>query len=152
MNTRSLRNKIDEVLSVVEDFDTDIAFIQETWLKSSDGAIRSKIKQHGFSLSTCRKPRKSDLGGGVATIYKSLLKVRKVPRKTNYKSFENLECLIDTENGLLRFINIYRPDYSAKHRFTTSSFINEFSEYIQDVSVLPGEPVFIGDFNIHVKC
>ena len=151
MNARSLRNKVDEVLSVVEDFDTDIAFIQETWLKSSDGAIRSKIKQHGFSLSTFRKPRKSDMGGGVATIYKSLLKVRKVPRKTNYKSFENLECLIDTENGLLRFINIYRPDYSAKHRFTTSSFINEFSEYIQDVSVLPGEPVFIGDFNIHVE-
>ena len=139
------------MLSIVEDFGTDIAFIQETWLKSSDGAILSKIKQHGFSLCTFRKPRKSDLGGGVAAIYKSLLKVRKVPRKTNYKSFENLECLIDTDNGLLRFINIYRPDYSAKHRFTTSSFINEFSEYIQDVSVLPGEPVFIGDFNIHVE-
>ena len=83
MNTRSLRNKVDEVISIVEDFGTDVAFIQETWLKSSDGAIRSKIKQHGFSKLTFRKPRKSDVGDGVAVVYKSSLKIRKVPRKTN---------------------------------------------------------------------
>ena len=146
-----MRNKVDDVISILEDFKTDIAFIQETWLKSTDGAIYAQIKEHNFREHTFRKPRKSDLGGGVAAIYKSSLKVTKAKRRTNYKSFEHLECLLHTQNGLVRFINIYRPDYSSKHRFTVNAFLEEFTDYIQDVTVLPGQPVFVGDYNLHVE-
>ena len=151
LNTRSLRNKVGDIISILKDFKTDIAFIQETWLKSTDGAIYAQIKEHNFKVHTFRKPRKSDLGGGVAAIYKSSLKVTKARSRTNYKSFEHLECLLHTQNGLVRFINIYRPDYSSKHRFTVNAFLEEFTDYVQDVTTLPGHPVFVGDYNLHVE-
>ena len=88
LNTQSLRNKVSDVLSIIEDLDVDIAFIQESWLKASDGAIFAQIKDHGFSTHTFRKARKSDVGGGVAAIFKPALKVTKAKRRNNFKTLK----------------------------------------------------------------
>ena len=151
LNARSLRNKVGSVITLLDDFDVDVGFIQETWLRTSDGAILREINENGYKVLSYRKQRKIDRGGGVAAICKSYLKVSKALRRKNYKSFENLECLVHAEGKMLRFINIYRPDYSEKHRYTASAFIEELSDYIQDILTMPGTPIFLGDYNIHVE-
>ena len=66
---------------MLEDFNIDIAFIQESWLRASDRAIFSQISEHGFSVHSFRKARKVDLGGGVAAVFKSGLKVTKAKQQ-----------------------------------------------------------------------
>ena len=106
-NCRSIRNKTTGILTHLSERNVDIAFLQETWLKKSDGAIISEIKEYGYHTMMFSKPRKN-WGGGVAIIYKSNLNVDRVPNKIKYKSFEHIECVIRTEREVFRVANIYR--------------------------------------------
>ena len=110
-NCRSIRNKTTGILTHLSERNVDIAFLQETWLKKSDGAIISEIKEYGYHTIMFSKPR-NNWGGGVAIIYKSNLNVDRVPNKIKYKSFEHIECVIRTEREVFRVANIYRNEYS----------------------------------------
>ena len=54
-NPWSLRNKLSGVMDLIVDNDVDICCIQETFLRKSDGAIISEIKDRGFNILSCRK-------------------------------------------------------------------------------------------------
>ena len=97
-----------------------------------------------------RKPRKH-FGGGVAVLYKSHLKVDKVTSKSHYKSFEHIECLIRSQTEVYRFANIYRKEYSTKHKVTANEFMEEFAGYLDLIITKPGIPMIVGDFNFHVE-
>ena len=50
----------------------------------------------------------------------------------------------------LRVVIVYRPPYSVKHPVSTSTFITEFSDYLESL-VMSSEPLLIlGNFNIHM--
>ena len=127
-----------------------LLFLQETWLKKSDGAIISEIKEYGYHTMMFSKPRKN-WGGGVAIIYKSNLNVDRVPNKIKYKSFEHIECVIRTEREVFRVANIYRNEYSKKHQYSASDFIEEFEDYVSNMISKPGTPILVGDYNFHVE-
>ena len=55
-----------------------------------------------------------------------------------------METVIETESAMLRLVNIYRPPYTKKARYTECF-------YLSDLSNKPGTPVMAGDFNIHVE-
>ena len=116
-----MRKKVPDIMSYLTDYSIDLAFVQETWLRKSDGNIVSEIKEYGYDLITYRKPRRLDFGGGVAVLYKHTLKVQNI-KITTYKSFEHVACKIITEKGPLNFYNSYRPEYSSKNRFTVLMF------------------------------
>ena len=61
-NCRSIRNKHFEVASLMQQNDIDIALIQETWLRDTDGFIIKNIEDHDYYVKSYRKPKKSDLG------------------------------------------------------------------------------------------
>ena len=73
-----MRNKLPLIMSFLEDNNVHLAFIQETWLRKSDGHLLSEIKEYGYDIISYRKSRKLDFGGGVALLYKSNVKVQKV--------------------------------------------------------------------------
>ena len=131
--------------------DIDVALIQETWLKKSDKSIIAEIKEFGYNTLSFRKSRRVDLGGGVAVLSKTHLNVERVPSKDKYQSFEHTECIVKTKEKLLRFVNIYRPEYSQKHQITANTFLEEFSNYIGEVITKPGELIIVGDYNFHVE-
>ena len=149
-NAWSMRNKVDDIIAFMQTYGTEICFIQESWLRKSDGAIIAEIKELGYDTYCYRKSRIIDKGGGVAILVKIGIKMKKVPRRINYSSFEHIESTLKTNDGTLRFSNVYYPGYSAKHKFTVKHFIEEFSQYLDDVVSRPGDLIIVGDFNIHV--
>ena len=129
---------------------SDILCVQETWLRKSDGAIIKEIKEYGFKIFTVRKRRNIDLGGGVATIFPKNLKVIAMKSEA-YKSFEHLVCKVFTSTGYIILVNVYRPEYSEKNRYTVKNFLTDFSLLLESFAVNTCPIVIVGDFNLHVE-
>ena len=62
-------------MSYVTDKHFDLALIQESWVRKCDSSILTEIKEYKCNVATFRKPANLEWGGGVATIYKSNLKL-----------------------------------------------------------------------------
>ena len=148
LNARSLRNKSATFVDLVCDSKTDLFAVSETWLTDNDTAILSEITPQGYKLHHC--PRRDRIGGGTALIFKESINVGKVS-VAGKGSFEASEWLVNpTATTRLRVVIIYRPPYSLKHPVSTSTFITEFSDYLESL-VMSSEPLLIlGDFNIHM--
>jgi exonuclease III len=51
----------------------------------------------------------------------------------------------------VRLVNLYRPPYTKKARYTECAFLEEFEDYLKDLTVKPGFPIIAGDFNLHME-
>ena len=131
------------------DKDVDICLVQETFLCQGDTAKLKEIKDLSWQIKS--DPRKHRSGGGIATLSKHAVKLKYNDKVKKYKSFQVMESLITTKDELLRLINVYRPGYSKKARHTECIFLEEFDDYLTDLSEKQGTPILMGDFNIHVE-
>ena len=129
--------------------EVDIAIFQESWLKKSDSVLIQEIRDYGFEIHTERKHRASDIGGGLAFVYRNCLSLKKIKVK-QYPSFETQVVRISTSFEHLTVSNVYFPGYSEKHRFTYSMFIAYFEDFLQEVMCCRGHRIIVGDFNIHI--
>ena len=136
------------VLEHISETDTDICFIQETFLKKNDSAKLAEIRDYGFDVISAPRHR---CGGGIAAVYRQGLPISHNRKMDKFKTFEVMEITIQSDIHLLRFVNIYRAPYSKKHRYTILHFLEEFEQYLQTVTCKEGTPVIVGDFNIHVE-
>ena len=130
------------------DSGSDICFMQETWLSDHDNAKIREITDYGLKIIS--RPRKRT-GGSIAAIYRSDLNLKENKHVTRFKTFEVMEILLDTNKGLMRFVNLYRCPYTKKNRFTVAQFLTEFEEYLNELQTKTGIPVLVGDFNIHME-
>lgn len=133
----------------LQDQECDICFVQETFLKDCDTAKLQEIRDYGWNILS--NPRKHRSGGGIALLYTNDIKLTSNTKLTKYKSYQVMEAVLNSKSGLIRLINIYRPPYSKKARYTESMFLEEFENYLGDLSNKPGTPIIAGDFNIHVE-
>ena len=150
LNTRSMREKVDQIFPWLQSNQIDVLFVQESWLRKCDGAILKKIKEYQFKIFSYRKPRRLDWGGGVATFFRNCLKFQLL-KLTPYQSFEFVACKILSGHGPICVVNAYRPGYSAKHRFTVNNFLDEFKSFLEDLILLPYPVIVLGDLNLHVE-
>ncbi|XP_044167326.1 uncharacterized protein LOC122951369 [Acropora millepora] len=122
--------------------------VSETWLTVNDTVILSEITPQGYTLHHC--PRSDRRGGGTALILKESINVEKVS-VAGKGSFEASEWLVNpAATTRLQVVIVYRPPYSVKHPVSTSTFITEFSDYLESL-VMSSEPLLIlGDFNIRM--
>ena len=51
---------------------------------------------------------------------------------------------ITTKDKLLRIVNVYRPNYSQKHRVTPNVFFEEFLKLLDAIVLLPGILILSG--------
>ncbi len=65
-----MRNKIPSLLTYMNDYNIELLFTQETWVRKCDGAIFKEIRDYGYEFLSYRKARKVDCGGGVGIIHK----------------------------------------------------------------------------------
>ena len=132
----------------ISDLKLDILSLSETWLPlDTIPSVLNSLTPPKFSI--LNSPRPSGCrGGGLALIYRSTLKVAKIPIQ-NFTSFESLCVRFTTTSKTkpLSFIllTIYRPPSSSK-----SIFLSEFSTLLEDLATTPSELIITGDFNIHV--
>ena len=149
LNVRSMRNKTDDIIELLNEQDCDIMAITETWLSTGEGDnfTRNALTSHGYTLLDI--PRSKGKGGGVAILYKSALKVIKQPCPS-VTSFELVETLVHTASELLRLAVVYRPP-GGKHGQPISTFIEEFHGYLDSRTTLSGMLLVLGDFNMHYE-
>jgi len=149
LNCNSIMNKTVGVMEHLLETGCDICFVQETFLRVGDDAKLAEIRDYGMSVIS--DPRKHRSGGGIAMLYRSAFQLKINTQVKKYKSFQVMETLLKTEDELLRLVNVYRPPYSKKARFTECDFLLEFEDYLKDLAMKHGIPIIAGDFNFHVE-
>lgn len=127
----------------------DICLVQETFLSDKDTAKLMEIKDYGMEVIS--NPRKYRSGGGIAVIYKKCIDMKCNVNIDKFKSFQIMETTLGTNVGMVRLINIYRPPYSKKARFTEAHFLREFEDYLKCLDEKEGRNIIVGDFNIHME-
>ena len=148
-NCRSLRLKVPQVLDMAIENEVDILLLQETWLRKSDTALITQIQEYKFHIVQVRKSRKIDIGGGVAIVYNSNLKMKQL-RTEKFSSFEVVICALEAKAEKIFISTLYYPGYSTKHKYTHSQFLSELSDFLNSLCV-GGIHVITGDFNIHYE-
>ena len=147
MNARSIYNKPQSFQNYVQDNNTMICAITETWLSNDENYLRYKeIPTPGYKILS--KPVKSGKkGGGIAVVYKALLNMKECP--TSSHTSEIMEYMELTTNFKGIVCNIYIiyliPNTSV------NQFCSELSDLMEN-NVLGdhGHIIMLGDFNIHV--
>ena len=148
-NVRSIVNKTVGVMEHLGDVGCDICLVQETFLREADRAKIQEIKDYGWCIIS--DPRKHRSGGGIGILYKPDIKLQANEKVTKYKSFQVMETVLHSDAGSVRLVNIYRPPYTKKAKYTESVFLEEFESYLDDLTGKTGTSLFMGDFNIHVE-
>lgn len=89
------------------------------------------------------------MGGGTGLLFKDSIYVSNIASGSK-SSFEFSAYLLSSGSFRLRLAIVYRPPYSQNHPVTISTFLEEFSEYLESI-ILSSEPLcLIGDLNVHV--
>ena len=70
-NPRSINNKIETFIQMLEDDDIDIAAISETWLSSLNNYVTGYLRERGYNIYHYHRDAKR--GGGVSIISKHTL-------------------------------------------------------------------------------
>lgn len=136
-------------MSYLEDDETDIACLQETWLKPSDKSTYQMISEYGYKI--LKKERPGKRGGGLMILYKPHLKLKKffLSPTSVHKTFEYLCCKMLWNDKIIKIVNIYRIPYSTKQPYTIKMFMDEFTIFMSDISESAGLILLCGDFNIN---
>ena len=82
----------------------DILLLQETWLRKSDTALITHIQKYKSDIVQERKNRKVDIGGGVAMVHNSNLKMRQL-RTENFSSYEIVVSALEAEAEKIVFLS-----------------------------------------------
>ena len=90
--------------------------MQETFLRDGNKAKLMEIKDYGWDVIS--DPRKHRSGGGIAMLYRDTVQLKSNSKVTKYKSFQVMESVLHSEQDTVRLVNIYRPPYTKKARFT----------------------------------
>jgi hypothetical protein len=147
INARSVCNKTTLLSDFIIDHDLDLFCITETWLKNSDFTSNGSLTPPGYMLRQVE--RESGRGGGVAVVHKENLRIY-LDTVKNYESFEYIQLKLVHPSSTFRVVVLYRPPPSSKNGLTFPKFLDEFSQYLEDIMLLGGKLVLTGDFNIHM--
>ena len=129
----------------------DIAVITETWLKEDmDKAwvLTSELNRNGFHLDTSNQIGKR--GEGLAIISRSYLKTRKI-MEGNQEMFQHAIWKVETHGNSVTCIVIYRPPYSSTNRETVTKFLDEFTEWLANISGSFSNMIVLGNFKVHIN-
>ena len=123
----------------------------ETWLQENDKYTVKDLCPPGYKYIGI--PRTGSRGGGTGFVYREAYDVKLCAKlDTNGLKFRSFECLpvtISNQYGEVLIFVIYRPPPSKKNKLTDTIFIDEFSEFIGKIAILPEKTLIIGDFNFH---
>ena len=106
------------------------------WNKSSDQLTVNNICPTGFAFH--HLPRKHSRGGGVALLYKSRFKLKKLSPNFLFKSLEFTDCTLTYASTSLRMVVVYRPRPSQKNRLSVTLFLDEFSSLLEKLIISTG--------------
>ncbi|XP_072172352.1 uncharacterized protein [Diadema setosum] len=110
--------------------------------KMGRGGAIADLRPRGYTFHHC--PRVSKRGGGVGFLYKDNLQVVINPSR-KYTTFESMHGTVSYEHSCVDIVVVYRPP--GNHSFST--FLDEFSQFLDESMYRPSPLVITGDLNIH---
>ena len=142
-NAQSVCNKTNEIYDFISDTTPDILLITETWIKDNSSYVCDQITPDGYTI--VHNPRIGNKrGGGTAILCRSSYK----PKSSNiaeFQTFESTSVNINLPNANARLACIYRPP-----GVPTTQFYDEFTTFLEAISLDNNRIIIAGDFNIHV--
>ena len=145
VNTQSIRNKHYDFLHHISTEEIDVCLVTETWLQNKDRNIMAALKEGDYSFISSPRLNTTTFGGGIGLLHNKLLKA------SHKSSFEAAEFSVLAGNTPLQIIGIYRLQYSPSHPVSCNTFIEEFSDFLEQALPIYDNPIIMGDFNIHVN-
>ena len=143
-NCRSLNNKVENIMSSMNDKSIDIAGFSETWLFGANTPTTARVKDHGYSIiPDFREERR---GGGTAVVFKSCFKIERLNVNINFTTFEFTCSKIKGQNSKDTIFGvIYRTGSLTK------VFVNEIDELLAYLCAHFDNIIIGGDMNIHFE-
>lgn len=142
-NIQSLKAKHASVSHFIKSNNPSILGLTETWLTNVETAsLLAEITPKGYNL--LHTPRPSRRGGGVGFLIAQALSPRKLDTPI-FDTFENILVAVNLENSTFNLVSIYRPPSTNIHQF-----IEEFSDFLEQLASNTSPTIISGDFNIHV--
>lgn len=132
LNSRSIKNKIDEVEMIAFEEGADIILATETWVNKSEEKYYNLNNYN--SVFATREKR----GGGAGIFVKNNL---------NFEIIEKIENEISIKIKLppLIICGIYRPP-----SVNSNYFLNMFDQILENLSIFKMDCIVIGDMNINI--
>ena len=143
-NSRSLNNKVENIMSSLNDKGVDIAGFSETWLFGTNTPTTAHIKDHGYKIiSDCREDRR---GGGTAVVYKSCYNIERLGVNIHFTTFEFTCSKIKCQNSNDTVLGVMYRTGSL-----TKIFIKEIDELLAHLCSNFDNIIIGGDMNIHFE-
>ena len=130
-NVRSVCNKVEDFIKLMEVNNVDVAFVSETWLQSNSNPVTAEIKSFGYRLHHCHRVHETkDRGGGVAIVCKTIFELFPCTKNSDYVSFEHVIGRLYNSINKTNFImiTVYR-----NQNIPESVFISDFHDMLEYV-------------------
>ena len=92
-------------------------------------------------------------GGGVGIVFKTELSLKVTSSSAsdaNTSQFEYINCCTDNKCATIRFVVVYRPPTSTRNGLKTSTFFDEWTCFIEHLSIDHNNIIIVGDVNFHL--
>jgi hypothetical protein len=150
LNARSCRNKTSKIAEFVVGCELDVAAVTETWLRPGEVVPRRKLTPPGYLLLDVPRGRGRKGGGVGVLLNENSVTIEKHVPLPPQLSYECLQLVLAIGASYLTVIVVYRPPGYGKHSHSTSVFLEEFSDHMQEVRSTE-RLLILGDFNFHFE-
>ena len=146
-NAHSVRNKSFLLSDYICEQKLDIIFLTETWLHTDDPVVIKECTPPDYTFLSI--PRHNSGHGGIGVVFKSHLNL--TVKKIDSLVFNTFElAYVVNFTKAIKFLVVYRPPPSSVNRYRISEFLTEFEMLVNEIALLSGHVVLLGDFNMHV--
>jgi len=130
--------------------------MQETWHENNDSLSLKRAVPPGYSFVEVARENKlsdklttrSNSYGGVAIIYRSEYKAKKITSLLKCNSVEYVCCRLNTGcQGDMIILSVYRPGSKP----LTDEFYKEFTTLLESLATYRCPVIILGDLNIHLE-
>ena len=148
-NVRSLNNKLEDVVELIQDYKMDVMFMAETWHDPKSISI-SKLRSRGLVFFEKVRPRLPESvntlltnHGGVAVTFNSMFRGMLL-KLTSTVSFEKLCVRINSSSKSGIGLAVYRTGA------VSSLYSKEFENALRILATYNEGVLILGDFNVHL--
>ena len=150
LNCQSLSNKIDRVMELLVENQTDVLFLNETWLNDVKNDVTVAINTYNYKIYHSNMFGR---GKGVAFLVRNNFNINKRLTNYNLNTFDAIRLSVPVstvshQHQQLSIVCLYRYNGIGSQ---FDSFLNEFSNFISELTLTGYSFVIAGDFNIHMN-
>ena len=152
VNARSVKGKIEEIITILVKNSIDLLLVTETWLRDNENddiwLDTQQLKMYGYNWENI--PRKGRIGGGLLLIIRESYRLTKLDT-IEQPSHESYCCRINIGKHDITLLGIYHPPVSSRNQVTDSIFVDLLAEQVCQIIATQNNMIILGDFNIHVN-